>query len=186
GTYFWRIYAVGADGLRSLPSAAWSFSIDRPEIELPAGTLAITVQPRGDVYVDDSLIARNQPTGTIQLDSGTHVVRVENSGSRERRHADTVQILGNDRVERSYAFTFPPAQPQVKYGKINVGSRPRGAAVYIDGELQKQKTNYTFQVPTGRHIVRGVLAGPDGNVIREDTVRVATNESVKVIFEFEP
>ena len=163
-----------------------AFTVEVVTSEPRQGHLEIGLQPRGDVYLDDRLIGRHRTAIDTTLDTGIHVIRVENRASREGRYRDTVRVAFGETVRRDYRFTFPPApEPEPGPGEVRVGSRPRGASVYIDGELQHQKTNYTFSLPTGSHIIRATLETEGVEQERIDTVRVVSDSTHKVIFDFE-
>jgi hypothetical protein len=185
GSYFWRIHTMSAAGLRGDPSEGWSFSIESSGA-VGGGYLIVEVAPRGNITVDDELVARRENRFATGLDTGLHIIRVENSASRERRFRDTIRLAGGDTVSRSYRFTFPPPpEPEPATGEVRVGSRPRGAEVFIDGTLQMQKTNYTFHLPPGRHIVRATLLLGGEVLERADTLLVVADSTHKVIFEFQ-
>jgi serine/threonine protein kinase len=183
GTYYWRVYVMNEDGVRGEPSAPYLFVIDVPRATIPEGKLTINVRPAGDIYVDDELLARNKAAATTILDTGTHVIRVENSDSREKVRRDTLRITEDADVQRSYSFSFPPAPPEEI--EVRVGSMPRGASVYIDGELQAHKTNYAFMLKKGTHIIRASLRIADSELEMADTLVITADSTHKVFFDFE-
>jgi serine/threonine protein kinase len=186
--YFWRVYSVNESGLRGPASEYFAFTVDVPPLELPQGNLTINVDPSGDIYVGGNLLARGRNRASAELDTGAYAVRVENRRSNEKVYHDTLQVRASRTVSRDYAFTFPtrPADPPIEpLGEVRVGSRPRGASIYIDGELQRQKTNYTFELKPGRHIIRVALTIGDEEHDRADTLMVVADSTHKVIFEFE-
>jgi serine/threonine protein kinase len=184
GLYFWRVHTVGVDGQRGDPSLFRVFTIETAAVT--GSRLLLQVTPRGDIYVDDELLGSRTDKIERTLDTGIHIIRIENNASRERRFRDTVNLAMGDTVSRSYRFTFPPAPPpEPTTGEVRVGSRPRGADIYIDGRLQPQKTNYTFQLPPGRHIVRATLLLEGEVQEHADTLRVVADSTHKVIFEFQ-
>ena len=140
-------------------------------IALATGMIEISVTPKGDIFIDDSLIASGETQASLEYNAGRHVIRVENSRANEKLYIDTVWVAEGFRVEKSYSFSFPaPPKPKPKpvMGKIMVGSRPGGATVYIDGEKQKQQTIFTFDVTAGAHSVR-VEKTVDGILRQADT-----------------
>lgn len=137
------------------------------------GVIDFTISPRGDVYLDDGLIGQATDKILMVVDTGAHVVRVENPDSREKVLNDTVIVTDTADAIRTYAFSSPPPpeppethttqttqEPDVKFGTVVVGSTPKGADIIIDGELQPQKTNFSFnKIEPGSHTVRVVLDG---------------------------
>jgi hypothetical protein len=186
GTYFWRIYAVSAEGERTEPSDYRSFTIAAGPALPVQGTLDLTVRPRGDLYLNGELIGRRQTMFDTLLDTGVYELRVENSASTERAYRETIQISEDATTDLSYRFTFPPAPPpEPGPGEVRVGSRPRGADIYIDGVHQSQQTNYTFSLSPGRHVIRASIDLGAGEVSKTDTLMVVADSTHKVLFEFE-
>ncbi len=188
GGYCWRVYPVGESGLRGERSQWASFIINVEPTEVQTGTLAVSVRQSSDIYVGDQLLASGKRQASTELDVGSYSVRVENNRSNEKVLYDTLVVVADSTVSASYSFTFPAAPkppPQEKTGEVRVGSRPRGASIYVDGELQPQKTNFTYMLKPGRHIVRVALALGDETLVRADTVRVVADSTHKLIFDFE-
>ncbi len=183
GTYYWRVYAVGSDGLRSNASNWQSFGIDLVPLK---GQLTVEVDPRGDIYVDDVRRVRGESLFGAEVDTGQHVVRVENRASRQKRFEDTVYLAPGESITKSYQFSFlATPKPPEGTGEVKIGSKPGGASVYIDGILQSGTTPYTYPLPPGRHVIRATITLEGGQVSRADTVRVVSGGSETVIFDFE-
>lgn len=189
GEYYWRLYPILLSGSPGEPSAAGHFVISATSA--PAqGTMSIAVTPTGDIFLNDALVARDQSSWESTLDTGRYVVKVENDRSREKRLIDTAHVGVDARVSRSFAFTFPsapPSQPsqQIRLGEVRVGSQPRGADILIDGDLQRQKTNYTFKLKPGRHVIVAALELQGVTHRLVDTVHVMADSVHKVLFDFE-
>ncbi|MBD3402006.1 PEGA domain-containing protein [candidate division GN15 bacterium] len=125
------------------------------------------------------------------MDTGRYVVRVENDRSREKSLADTLAVLAEQTVSRWFSFTMPsrpeptPEPPEPRLGEVRVGSQPRGASILINGEMQRHKTNYTFTLKPGRHIIGATLEYGGGNRTLMDTLVVIADSVHKVVFDFE-
>ena len=183
GTYYWRVYAVGGDGRRSEASTWRNFSVDLVPLR---GRLTIEVEPRGDIYLNDIQEVRSEDRLEKDVDTGRHVIRVENRASREKRFEDTVHIAPDESATRSYRFTFlPTPEPTAPTGEVKVGSKPGGATVYIDGKRQSGTTPYTYPLPPGRHVIKATLLLEGGQLVRADTVRVVAGRTQTLIFDFE-
>ena len=183
GIYYWRVYAVGSDGLRSEASVWNSFGIDVAPLK---GHLIIVVDPRGDIYLDGIQQVRSKDRFEAEVDTGRHVIRVENRASRQKRFQDTLYVAPDESVTKTYRFTFPPTpKPVAVTGEVRVGSKPGGATVYIDGKLQVGTTPYTYLLAPGRHIIRTTLLLDGDRVVRADTVRVVAGGSQTLKFDFE-
>ncbi len=185
GDYFWRVYPISSGGLRGEPSAWRSLTVDVAPSEAPTGTIEFTVNPSGDIYLDGLLLGRGKSRMGHEVQPGRHIIRVENGRSREKRRIDTVIVAEGQTLTRSYNFSFPPPKPVETLGEVRVGSRPRGATIHIDGELQPQKTNYTFRLKEGRHIIRASLVIDAEEHQETDTIMVVVDSTHKLIFDFE-
>jgi serine/threonine protein kinase len=186
GRYFWRVYAVNGDGLRSGPSLWRDFVIDVTPAAAATGRIVIEVDPRGDIYLDGRQLGLRQNQAQTEVDTGGHTIRVENSTSRQKAYEESVRVEAGETVSRTFRFTFPALQPQARAdGEVRIGSRPRGADIFIDGDLQEQKTPYTFHLAAGLHVFRGVLLVSGQELERIDTVRVVSDSVHRVMFEFE-
>jgi serine/threonine protein kinase len=161
---------------------------------VPKGTIEVSVTPSGDIYVDDSLLERGQSYASLTCDTGLHVVRVENRKSSEKKYQDTVMVKPGGVETRSYIFSFPSVAqdtsvasrpPVPDSGKVAVGSTPRGADIYIDGQLMSHPTPYTFTVETGRHVIKATSVYEGQVLAKEDTILVEKNTTQNVTFKFD-
>lgn len=184
--YFWRVYAVSGDGLRSEPSQWRDFIIDVAPAATAAGRIEIEVDPSGDIYLDGRRLGLRQSRAQAEVDTGNHTIRVENSTSRQKAYEESVRVEAGETVSRTFRFTFPTPQPPARTdGEVRIGSRPRGADIYIDDNLQEQKTPYTFHLAPGLHVFRGALLMNGEELERVDTLRVVSDSVHRVMFEFE-
>ncbi|MCB2229538.1 protein kinase [bacterium] len=191
GRYYWRLYPMTASGTPGEPSQTAMFVVNADQAV--SGELRVSIAPSGDVFLNDQLVAEDESSFEERLDTGLYVVRVENGGSREKRWIDTVEVGADALVSRSYSFTFQsatpsqptPSRPVAATGEVRVGSSPRGADIVIDGELQRQKTNYTFKLKPGRHVIVAAMDVGGVTVRQVDTVYVESNKVHKVVFDFE-
>lgn len=158
----------------------------------PQGEIQLAVIPSGDIYFDGNLLGQNITDTSLAADTGRHVIRVENDRAVNKVITDTVYLAVDDSYLQRYEFEFteekPPESKPVtvtETGKVLIGSRPRGADVYIDGELQQQQTPYTFPLAVGIHIVRIELEVGGNLLSKVDTVRVSKDASVRVFFNTE-
>jgi predicted Ser/Thr protein kinase len=76
-----------------------------------------------------------------------------------------------------------PAQPAP--GSLIVSSRPKNASIYINGELQYEKTPYTFERPPGRYTVRIVQIVGGREIEFSKTVTLESGEKEIVSHNFE-
>jgi serine/threonine protein kinase len=183
-TYYWRIYPMSKDQVRGDPSPTWSFIVDVGPAPVPRGTFAVTVRPSGNIYVDGRLIGSNRSSASATLDTGMHTVRVVNDASQEKQREESFRIDAGRTVRREYTFTVPPPKPKEQTVEVRVGSNPRGATIYIDGELQAHKTNYTFFLKRGTHRIRATLMLGEDELEKSDTLSVVSDSTHKVFFDF--
>ncbi|MDD4050752.1 MAG: serine/threonine-protein kinase [candidate division Zixibacteria bacterium] len=201
GRYFWRVEAVGKNGRASGFSPAVSFSIDAPA---PVATtlqpdttppttpqptkadLIVSIQPRGDIYIDGRPSGIAQKEARFALDAGRHIIRVENAASSQKSLTDTVTLAAGARLDRTYRFTIPETAPAQASGRVSVGSKPQlNADIYIDGRLQTHQTPYTFTLSGGKHIIRAVMQIEGATREKTDSVIVVDGGNHKLMFDFE-
>jgi len=154
------------------------------------GTIDISVAPDGDIYVDDSLLGRKTAQASLTCDTGMHLIRVENKNATRKVLHDTVWLAADQVVPLTYQFTIskpPPVTTETKpvFKKVVVVTKPRGADVYIDGELQKEKTNYTFRLSYGEHIVKVKLTRGGEELEQQRSIEVTKHGPDKVVFDLE-
>ncbi len=157
------------------------------------GTIALAVTPRGDIFVDDSLLARMGTSALFVGDTGSHTIRVENSEARRTRHTEVVFLAKDQFLQWNHEFEINEPDPtpvvidnkppvSVK-GRVDVGSNPRGAEIVIDGVRMNKITNYRFQLDPGEHVISVQLNSDSGSVSRSDTVLVESGGKHKVTFD---
>ncbi len=185
GACFWRVQAIDRDGNSSGLSTVSSFTIEIAP-EATEGIITVAVQPRGDIYIDGDLVGKDEEQALVTLDTGRHIIRVENQGSVQKVMVDTILLAENGNETSNFRFTFPSSQPKQALTSIRVGSKPlNGALVYIDGQLQDRRTPNTYEVTSGRHVIKAVLTLAGKQLERTDTVSVVTGNANKLIFDFE-
>ncbi len=156
----------------------------------PMGTLAISVDPWGDVYIDDSLVADSTTGIAVVCEIGDRSVRVENDRAIRRTRQETVLLAADTVLELTYRFTIPAAgkpqvteqdpEPQPAAGEVRIGSRPAGADVYIDGKKQSLKTINTFWLPPGNHTI-SVRLDYQGRRLSADTTLLVKKDSLHLV-----
>jgi len=159
---------------------------------MATGSLILSITPSGDVYIDETLVGGAVGDTILTMDTGIHTIRVENEKAVNKIIFDTISLAEGESLPRRYTFDMPRAkveeqerkpEPPKDYGKVSVGSRPRGADIYINGKLQDKQTPYRFTLETGQYIIKLVL--PSGGNIYEyvDTVNITKDGEEKVLFE---
>jgi len=155
----------------------------------PIGYLAISAEPYGDLYLDGALIGLNVSDTTLSRDAGLHVLTIQNAKADNRVIVDTVVIGPNENIQRNYAFEIPtPPQHRTDpapaaTGKVLVGSIPRGADIFIDGQRQPNQTPYTFTLETGKHEIKIIINTGGKNLVHIDTVNITKDGTEKVFFD---
>ena len=184
GDHYWRVRAIGSDGQISDYSPIHVFTIDMPE---PAtGMLSVSVNRPSDIYVDGSLEMRRATSWEDKLETGRHIVRVENTGSNERVKVDTVDIEADQNLKREFSFTARTTTPvnRPATGRLIVLSLPTGASIFVDGELiEDGQTPHTLTLPSGKRAIKAVLL--DGNRSLESSVTISKGTEKRVMFDFE-
>jgi len=129
------------------------------------GQLQVIANPPVDaiVTVNDDQVGK-APFGPLELQPGTHTVRVESP--RFLPFLDIVDIAGLERVENVYVQLVP------RWANISVESEPSGAAIYA-GEEQVGVTPDVIELLEGTHEITVALDGYsawDGSVVAEPNV----------------
>ena len=162
-------------------------------------TLSVSVNPLGDIYLDNNLIGSRSRSVDAKVTEGQHVVRVENGSASNSPIVDTVVIKSGQQADRSYTFAIVKSPPETKTlvdpsfrttvgaGSVVVISRPTiGADIYIDDKLQSDKTPYTFKnLPAGRHEIRATLVLDGTPLERAQTVDIKPDSTLRVYFDFD-
>ncbi|HVV50178.1 MAG TPA: PEGA domain-containing protein [Polyangia bacterium] len=143
--------------------------------EVPTGTLLVTSDAGGDVYLDG---ARKDVAPAIipGVAAGDHVIEVRKEGIPPWRQ--TVTVVAGQQVKVAATFGASASGN----GSLRVISNEPDVEVYIDGE-DKGKAPVTMNdTRPGEHIVG---ARKKGFKPQEQTVRVASNENAIVSFRME-
>lgn len=177
--------AAGSDSLSSATGVT-------PAVNIP-GVLAMTVSPRGDIYIGGNRVASQVTQNTLRLDSGSYVLEIRNSQAVNKSIMDTLLLLPGDTVRRDYSFQMPEIKPavvetppQVVPGTAIIGSTPRGAYIFIDNVFQdKRQTPYTFRLEPGEHQVTLKINLDGTELVRDTTIVIKSGETTKVNINFE-
>jgi hypothetical protein len=161
------------------------------QIATPEGTIELAIRPSGDLYIDGELVGINIQDTSFSTGAGTHNIQVRNEKAVNRVINDEINLSDRDIVQRQYTFeikevrTETQAEPVKRTGKVLIGSRPRGANIYINGKLQQQQTPYTFTLDIGKYVIRLELE-KGGDILRHsDTIIVVEDGSHRVFFNTE-
>jgi serine/threonine protein kinase len=158
-----------------------------------SGLIAMTVTPRGDLYINGNRVASQITERAITLDSGKYALEIRNSKALKKILYDTLFLRPGDTLKRSYSFQMPETKsapvetpPEVAQGTAIIGSTPRGAHIIIDDVFQdKRQTPYSFKLNPGKHLVT-LKINLDGKELERDTaVTVGAGETAKININFE-
>ncbi len=143
--------------------------------EAPSGTLLVTSDAGGDVYLDGT---RKDVTPAIipNVTAGDHVIEVRKEGIPPWRQ--TVTVVAGQQVK--VAATFGAAASG--NGSLRIISNEPDVEVFIDGEDKGKAPVTMTDTRPGEHIVGGRKKGFKP---QEQTVRVASNENAIVSFRME-
>ena len=123
-----------------------------PQRAAPPKVVAVnfsTPQPGAPVVVDGKPQWSCTTPCSIDLPRGEHVATISLSGFHRVRKPFEV---GSDPVDLVLEL-----EPVV--GTILVSSTPTGADVFVDGKKMEQKTNDSFRLPPGYHLIKVQKAG---------------------------
>jgi len=145
--------------------------------EAPSGTLLVTSDQGGEVYVDG--IRKDAAPAIIPgIAAGDHVVEVRKEGAQPWRQTVTV-VAGQ---QAKVAASFAPATPAVAGSSLRLISNEPDVEVYVDGEDKGRAPVTVSDVKPGEHIVG---ARKKAFKPQEQTVRVAAGENAIVNFRME-
>jgi len=191
GDYWWRVSAVAADGIVGPVSKTRGFTIETSRLQ---GTLAISVNRPSEIYVNDERVEVGASEYRSQVDTGTYQVRVVNDRSNEKALQGELRVLADHVASRSFRFTFTEAPPETPSAppspaagraKLAVLSIPPGAAIFIDGQPQRDVyTPHTLTLAVGSHRVKAILVGDEEKTV-ETVVEVRAGSENRVMFDFE-
>lgn len=129
------------------------------------GKLLVIAEPPVDAIVtinDDQL--GKAPFGPLELQPGTHTVRVESE--RFLPFRDVIDIAGLERVENLHVQLVP------RWANVSVDSEPSGAEIFA-GEEQVGVTPAVIELLEGTHeitVAKDGYAAWDGSVVAEPNV----------------
>jgi len=180
GYKFWPFGGQG-EGERSNQSTQPADSVDSTSAaaDVPLmGTIAVAVDPSGEIYLDNELVQAQTDAWMDDVDTGRHVVRVENRRSLQKVYVDTVSLAADSTRRLDYRFTFPP--PPEKKVDVVVASIPPMATVFIDDQRQANRTPYTYPMKKGEHRFRVVLeTGSGESIVRDSTLNVVGDTTIQ-------
>ncbi len=192
GTYYWRVQSTEGE-ITSEFSKTGYFTIKSSQSL--RGNLQVSIQPNGNIYVDDNLIGSNSTGITIALDAGEHQLRLENNRAINKIYSDIFIIYPDSTTSISYRFRMPATKkeipivqkpPKKNLGELRIGSKPTiGAVIYIDNELQERKTPDTYKLKPGEHIIKGVLDVDGKSIISVDTIVINKDGKHRLMLDFE-
>jgi len=118
------------------------------KVEAPSGTLLVTSDQGGEVYVDGARkdVAPAMIPGIL---AGDHVVEVRKEGAQPWRQ--TVTVVAGQQVK--VAASFGPAAAPVTASSLRVISNEPEVEVFVDGEGKGRAPVTVADIKPGEHIV---------------------------------
>lgn len=130
----------------------------------PGQLLVVAEPPIGAIVtVNDDQVGK-APFGPLELQPGTHTVRVESP--RFLPFTDIVDMAGLERIESVYVQLVP------RWANVSVDSEPSGAAIFA-GDEQVGTTPAVIELLEGTHditIAKDGFAAWDGSVVTKPNV----------------
>lgn len=132
------------------------------------------------VAVSDSLNEDTQSTPGGGSPSSSQNEGRGNASTGQDKTEDSRQAA----ADRSASSAPTTAVKRIVPGELLVGSVPRGADIYINGELKKEKTPYTFTgLAPGRYSVRIVIYADGQKNEKTYTVVLKSGEQEKILYK---
>ena len=130
------------------------------------------------ISIDGRVRNRNATEFRTDLEPGTYLVTVENSGSREGSLKESVTIEGDQTVTKRFEFT------KAATGTLQVTSEPSGAKILVNGEMQNGlKTPQVLTLSEGKYVI-SAISGQSGNSTLQESVDVRAGRQSEVSFDF--
>ncbi len=147
--------------------------------EAPPGSLLVTSDAGGDVYVDGTR-RDAAPAMITGVPPGDHVVEVRKEGAAPWRQ--TVTVISGQQVKVAAALGAPAPAPSA-LATLRVISNEPDVDVYVDGEHKGKAPAEVRDVKPGQHIVEG--RKPKFK-IEEQIAKLTPNEQLLVRLKAEP
>jgi hypothetical protein len=185
-----REAAQPADASRQAPASAPPRSTAAPArapAPTPTGQLSVGSTPAGARVEVNGKPSGETPLTLRGLALGAYDITVTRQGYvSERRRVTLTRGRPSQSVtvpmRRRVAGTKGTAQPAETHASVLVDSRPRGAAVYLDGRLVGTTPLQLAEVSAGRHVFRLELPG---HRRWADTVQIVGGERHRVAASLE-
>ena len=180
-------FVIKDDSARE-PDGAIDTTLDISDTSLslgkPTGILEVSIEPKSDLYLDDSLLRAGTDAWLVDIDTGRHIVRVENSKATTPIKADTFSLMADSTKRLDYVFTMPKPKPppQEKKVEVVIASIPMKASVFIDGKRQADLTPYTYPMKKGEHRIR-LEYGSGADKLERDTTINAVGDTLRVFLK---
>ncbi len=157
------------------PMSAVDPADDQSAATVLEGKIRVTIEPSGNIYLDNKLVASDISKYVLNSSAGSHTLKIENNHeSIDSVIFDSFKLRADQTLSLSYTFIEKPL-----FGGLIVGTLPVGASVYINGELQSNETPFTFSLKPGEYIVRLFLESPP--IDRETTLVVIAGDTLRFI-----
>lgn len=115
------------------------------------GYINVIVSPAADVYVGDSLVAKDVSRKLIKLPPGEQSLRLENDKAIDKIYFTNVSVVTGDTIDLSHKFDFAA---QVQEGKIKLTIKPAGD-FYLDDKLVAENVSkYELKSTAGSHTLK--------------------------------
>lgn len=143
------------------------------------GTVSMTIEPMGDIFLNNEKIADGQKSYNLDLPPGDYALKIVNAS--KEYDSTIVQNFKISALEtKNFAFSFSKKD---LYGFVRVGSWPRNATIYVDNKLYRDPTPAILRLSPGTYNVRVRLESR--NEERESTMVVVPGDTAAFQPEFE-
>jgi hypothetical protein len=151
--------------------------------EAPAGTLLVTSDAGGEVWLDGAK-KDAAPAIITGVPAGEHVIEVRKEGLAPWRQTVTVVSGQQAKVAANFgAAAAPPPPPPAAVASLRVIANEPDVQVFIDGEDKGRAPVTLPNIKPGEHIVEGRKAKYKSV---EQSVKVATGENSIVHLKLDP
>ncbi len=199
GSYYWRVFENIDNNSKELFSDTASFVIKTEETKAESsienevaeketvtppppiqdGTFALTVNKASSFFLNGKSAGVNKTSINSKFPPGNYNLRIENAESIEKEISDRFSLKSNQKIEKSYTFTFQ----QASTASLVVACIDYNAQIFMDGLIQEDVvTPQTFKLKNGDYEIK-VLNDKTGQELKE-VVSLRDNKNYRIIFNF--
>ena len=145
------------------------------------GYINVIVSPTADVYVGDSLVAKDVSRKLFKLPPGEQSLRLENDKAIDKIYFTNVSVVTGDTIDLSHKFDFAA---QVQEGKIKLTIKPAGD-FYLDDKLVAENVSkYVLKSIAGSHTLKIENNDESVDSVIYDSFELSADQTINLSYIF--